>query len=75
MTLVQAPHLTPFLDALRTAPTAPGKPYAMFSAVRILTVMTSDAKAAADSLAREVQKEGLQALVCGHIQLVATCRR
>lgn len=47
----------------------------MFSAVRILTVMTSDAKAAADSLAREVQKEGLQALVCGHIQLVATCRR
>ncbi|KAJ7072100.1 P-loop containing nucleoside triphosphate hydrolase protein [Mycena amicta] len=37
-------HFTPFLDALRTAPTAP------------------DAKGAADRIAREVSKSGLQSL-------------
>lgn len=53
---------TPLFEALRTAPTAPGM-WVAVSLSQSLTMMTTlDAKGAADRLAREVSKQGLQTL-------------
>ena len=52
---------SPWLEALRTAPTAPGKTTRQSSSNIPLTWIL-DAKAAADRLAREVSKAGIYSL-------------
>lgn len=52
---------TPWLNALRTAPTAPGEYYSPFK-VAFAKPFALDAKAAADRLAREVAKTGIYSL-------------
>ena len=50
------PSFSPLFEALRSAPTAPGRSYSSLLFVALITI--SDAKAAADRLAREVVKQG-----------------
>lgn len=61
MTTSTNAHFEPFVDALRTAPTAPGGSRGRLEYRAPLTLHT-DAKAAADRLAREVAKEGYESL-------------
>ena len=55
------PSFTPLFEGLRSAPTAPG-PLNFSSLISNRTDNDIDAKAAADKLAREVAKQGLQSL-------------
>jgi elongation factor 3 len=59
----------PIIEKLRTAPTAPGALFIAFG-IQSNLLHGPDAKAAADSLAREVAKTGLQSLEC--VSLVLT---
>lgn len=61
MTTSTNTHFEPFVEALRTAPTAPGGSRGRFEYPTPLTLHT-DAKAAADRLAREIAKEGYESL-------------
>lgn len=49
------------IEALKTAPTAPGKSLA-YAHIALFLSTTTDARAAADKLAREVAKQGPQTL-------------
>lgn len=54
-------HFEPFIEALRSAPTAPGPSSVHFRKRLTLLTYHIDAKAAADRLAREVAKIGYEA--------------
>lgn len=55
-------HFGSFIDALRTAPTAVGMCYTSFFMSSTTVDLVPDAKAAADRLAREVTKSGVESL-------------
>jgi len=55
------PSFTPLFEGLRSAPTAPG--HSSSPCIFLVALITiTDAKAAADRLAREVAKNGFQSL-------------
>ena len=64
MSVASDSYFAPFLDALRTAPTGPGEQGARSNVFQLPKdwIGSTDAKAAADRLAREISNVGLQSL-------------
>jgi len=54
-------RFSPFFDALRSAPTATGRSEILINLL-VADILPTDAKGAADRLAREVSKAGPQSL-------------